>query len=384
MILGDFGAEIIKIEQPGRGDDTRAWGPPFNEYGESAYYLCVNRNKASVALNLKTEEGRQVLRDLVVQADVLIENFKVGTMEQLGLGYQSLHELNHGLIYCAITGYGQNGPYAGRPGYDTVIQAQGGLMSITGPADGEPSKVGVAIVDITAGLYAAIAILAALQYRNRTGEGQFIDIALFDSQLGWLANVASSYLLTGEPPRRFGNAHATIVPYQVFSTANGRMMLAVGNDSQFAALCKTLGHPEWIDDTRFHSNAARVNHRETLVPMLQAMFKTRPTEEWIEALLEVSIPCGPVNTIMSALDDPQAVARSMVQSVRHTKGGEVTLVGPVPKMSVTPPAIRTAPPSLGEQTEQVLRQLLGYDDERIDALLANGAIEIQEDMRAQQ
>lgn len=376
MILGDFGAEIIKIEQPGRGDDTRAWGPPFNEHGESAYYLAANRNKYSVALNLKAPEGQEVLHDLVARVDVLIENFKVGTMDRLGLGFKSLHELNPGLIYCAITGYGQNGPYARRPGYDTVIQAQGGIMSITGPVEGEPFKIGVAIVDITAGLYAAISILAALQYRNRTGKGQFIDIALFDSQLGWLANVASAYLLTGEPAQRYGNAHATIVPYQVFPTADGRLMLAVGNDSQFAALCRVVDQPDWVRDDRFQNNAARVNHRDTLIPLLESLLRKRPTHEWIDALLDAGVPCGPVNDIMAALNDPQAAARAMVQKIAHPKGGEVSMVGPVPKMSVTQPLIRSAPPSLGEHTEQVLRNLLGYSDERIQGLVADGTIAV--------
>lgn len=374
MILGDFGAQIVKIEQPGRGDDTRRWGPPFNEYGESAYYLAVNRNKVSVTLNLKTPEGRDVLRDLVQRADVLVENFKVGAMTHLGLGYPALRELNPGLIYCAITGYGQDGPYANRPGYDTVIQAQGGLMSITGPADGEPFKVGVAIVDITAGLYAVVSILAALHYRQRTGQGQFVDIALFDSQLGWLANVASAYLQTGLTPRRFGNGHANIVPYQVFTTADGRLMLAVGNDRQFAALCQALGHPRWATDERFQSNAARVKHRPELIRLLEPLFEARPTHEWIDLLLDVHIPCGPVNDVPSALNDPHSVAREMVQTIPHPQGGDLRLVGPVPKMSVTPPAIRTAPPSLGEHTGQVLREMLGYDEATIEELRAVGAI----------
>ena len=374
MILGDFGAEIVKIEQPGSGDDTRNWGPPFNEHGESAYYLSVNRNKTSVTLNLKTPEGRDVLRDFVRRADVLVENFKVGTMARLGLDYPTLRQINPGLIYCAITGYGQDGPYAKRPGYDTVIQAQGGLMSITGPAEGEPFKVGVAIVDITAGLYAAISILAALQHRQRSGEGQFIDIALFDSQLGWLANVAGAYLLTGEPPRRFGNAHASIVPYQVFATADGHLMLAVGNDGQFAALCRVLDRAQWITDARFQNNAARVSHRLALVGMLQPLFKARPTGAWIEALLDAGVPCGPVNDVPAALDSPQSEARGMVQAVPHPQGGEVRLVGPVPKMSATPPEIRSAPPALGQHTAQVLREMLGYDEERIEQLRAAGVI----------
>lgn len=374
MILGDFGARIIKVEQPGRGDDTRQWGPPFTPGGESAYFLCVNRNKQSVTLNLKTEAGREVLRDFVRRADVLVENFKVGTMASLGLGYESLRALNPGLIYCAITGYGQTGPYRMRPGYDTVIQAQGGIMSITGPADGEPFKVGVAIVDITAGLYAATSILAALHHRERTGEGQFIDIALFDAQLGWLANVASAYLVSGQPPERYGNAHATIVPYQTMPTADGWLMLAAGNDGQFAALCRALGHPEWIVDERFATNPARVANRETLIPQLEAIFRTRPTEEWIELILDAGVPCGPVNDIPTALADPQAQARQMVQTVAHPLDGPVSLVGPVPKLSATPARITSAPPNLGEHTQAVLCDLLGYDEGRIAALRADGAI----------
>ncbi len=374
MILGDFGAEIIKVEQPERGDDTRHWGPPFDEQGASAYYLSVNRNKRSLALNLKVPEGCDVLRDLARRADVLIENFKVGTMANLGLGYEQLRELNPSLIYCAITGYGQTGPYAARPGYDTVIQAQGGLMSITGPPDGEPFKVGVAIVDITAGLYAVIAILAALHHRRHSGQGQFVDIALFDSQLSWLANVAGAHLLTGQPPARYGNAHGTIVPYQTFATADGRLMLAVGNDRQFAALCRALGHPEWAEDSRFAANAARVAHRQELVALLEPLLQSRPTAAWIAALLDAGVPCGPLNSVPAALDDSQSVARQMVQTVRHADGRELRVVGPAPKMSLTPPQVRSAPPTLGEHTTEILRDLLGYDQETITLLRRQGAI----------
>jgi crotonobetainyl-CoA:carnitine CoA-transferase CaiB-like acyl-CoA transferase len=374
MVLGDFGARIVKVEQPGRGDDTRQWGPPFTPSGQSAYYLSVNRNKQSITLDLKTEAGREVLLDLVQRADVLIENFKVGTMNGLGMGYEALRALNPGLIYCAITGYGQTGPYRNRPGYDTVIQAQGGLMSVTGPADGEPFKVGVAIVDIMAGMYAVTSILAALHHRTRTGKGQFIDIALFDAQLGWLANVASAYLVSGKPPARYGNAHSTIVPYQTFPTEDGWLMLAVGNDGQFAALCGVLGRPEFVMDERFATNPARVVNRAELVPQLEAVFRTRRTHAWIEALLDVNVPCGPVNDIPTALADPQAQARGMVQAVEAEDGEVVRLVGPVPKLSGTPATIATAPPGLGEHTETVLREVLGYDKKRITELRAAGAI----------
>lgn len=372
MVLGDFGAQIIKVEQPGRGDDTRQWGPPFNEHGESAYFLSVNRNKKSITLDLKQEAGRAVLRDLVQRADILIENFKVGMMESLGLGYESLRQLNPRLIFCAITGYGQTGPYRHRPGYDAVIQAQGGIMSITGDAAGDPFKVGVAIVDITAGMYAVMAILAALHHRHHTGAGQFIDIALFDSQLGWLANVGSAYLTTGKTPSRHGNAHATIVPYQVFPTADGHMMVAVGNDSQYAALCRLLERPDLYLDERFSTNPARVVHRATLIPILEALFRHRPTHEWVEALLDVGVPCGPMNDIPTALNDPQSKARGMVQSFPHPLGGTVSMVAPVPKMSETPPTIQSIPPAVGEHTDHILRDFLGYDETQIAELHQQG------------
>jgi crotonobetainyl-CoA:carnitine CoA-transferase CaiB-like acyl-CoA transferase len=312
MLLGDYGARVIKIEQPGRGDDTRHWGPPFTASGESAYYLGTNRNKESITLDLHTAQGQEILRGLVRRADVLVENFKAGTMQRLQLGYETLRVINSGLIYCAITGYGYDGPYRERPGYDTVIQAQSGLMSITGPVDGPPSKVGVAITDLLAGMYAVSAILAALHHRTRTGDGQFVDIALFDAQLGSLANVASSYLVSKESPARHGNAHSTIVPYQPFATANGTLMLAVGNDRQFAALCRVLDHEEWATDERFRTNPQRVRHRTDLVPLLEAAFSTATTEAWEARLLAAGVPCGPVNDIPIALADDQAQARRMV------------------------------------------------------------------------
>ena len=378
MVLGDFGAEIIKVEQPGRGDDTRQWGPPFSPGGQSAYFLSVNRNKRSITLNLKSVEGRAILRRLADQADVLIENFKVGTMDGLGLGYAQLRGSNPGLIYCSITGYGQSGPYKDRPGYDTVIQAQGGLMSITGPtedgSDGQPFKVGVAIVDVSAGLFAVIGILAALHHRQRTGQGQAIDIALFDAQLGWLANVASNYLVSGQPPQRYGNAHATIVPYQTFATADGHLMLAVGNDGQFRALCGVLGVDTLADDPRFATNPARVQNRETLVPLLVEQFRRQPTHAWIERLLDVDVPCGPVDDVPTALSNPQAQARGMVQQVVDSAGDAISLVGPVIKMSGTPPAIASAPPHLGEQTEEILREKLGLGTEEIGELRRAGVV----------
>jgi len=379
MVLGDLGARVIKIEQPGTGDDTRRWGPPFTDNGESAYFFSANRNKESISLDLKTAAGRQILLDLVTKADVLIENFKVGTLDRLGVGFSLLHEINPGLIYCALTGYGQTGPYRDRPGYDTAIQAQSGLMSITGPEDsadtaGEPYKVGVAAVDVTTGLHAAIAILAALHHRQASGEGQYIDIALFDVQLSWLINVASAYLVSGVPPKRYGNAHASIVPYQVMQTADGWLMLAVGNDHQFGALCRVLGCAEVAQDPQFATNPARVAQRTTLIPRLEARFRQQSTLVWLEQLIAAKVPCSPVNDIPTALADPQAIARQMVQVIEHPITGPISLLGPVPKMSGTPAQIRSAPPLLGEHTEAVLHELLGYDQAKLQALRADKVI----------
>lgn len=376
MTLGDFGARVIKVEQPGSGDDTRRWGPPFTANGESAYFLCVNRNKESITVNLKERRGQELLQALAKQADILVENFKVGALKKYGLDFASLQQTNPGLIYCSITGYGQTGPLAQQPGYDTAIQAGGGIMSITGPAgpDGEPFKVGVAIVDITAGMNATMAILAALHHRTLTGEGQYIDIALFDSQLGWLANVASNYLIGGESPARYGNAHASIVPYQTMPTGDGWLMLAVGNDGQFARLCSCLGHPEWAEDERFATNPARVAHRMTLVPLLENTFQQQRTATWHERLSAANVPCSPVQDIPSALTSPQSQARQMVQTVQHTETGTLSLVGPVAKLSATPPLINRAPPLLGEQTDQVLHSLLGYSEEEIASLRRDGII----------
>ncbi len=378
MTLGDFGAEIIKVEQPGRGDDSRHWGPPFTAGGQSAYFLCANRNKRSLTLNLKTQAGRTIFRQLAAQADVVVENFKAGGMERLGLGCESLRADNPGLIYCAITGYGQSGPDHALPGYDTVIQAQGGIMSVTGPTasgtDGEPYKVGVAIADITAGLHAAVAILSALQHRARTGEGQQIDIALYDTQLSWLANVASSYLLSGEPPLRYGNAHGTVVPYQTFATADGHLMLAVGNDNQFAALAQAIGELSWSDDPRFATNPSRVQHRDALITALSSHFRTRTTSEWIERLRAAGVPCGPVNDIPTALDSPQAQHRQVVQHVTDGYGDNIPQIAPVPKLDRSPPRIHRPPPLLGEHTDEVLREKLGLTPEKIDSLRESGVI----------
>ena len=368
MVLADLGARVIKIEQPALGDETRQWGPPFTEDGLSAYFIAVNRNKQSVTINLKHPDGQAIARTLARRADVLIENFLPGTMSRLGLGYDDLRLINPGLVYCSITGYGQYGPDAHRPGYDTVIQAEGGLMSITGEPDGQPMKTGVAVADITTGLYAATSILAALHYRSQTGEGQYIDLALFDVQLSWLANVASAYLISGQPPRRYGNAHATIVPYQPFAAADGYIMIAVGNDRQFARFCQVLNRPEWVTDERFATNPARVTNRECLIEAIADIIAREPVAVWVEKLLAADVPCGPVNDIPTALHSRQAQARAMVQHI-----GGIRMVGPAPVFSATPATIRSAPPALGADTEAVLAEF-GYSAEQIRRFRAEGIV----------
>jgi formyl-CoA transferase len=373
MMLGDLGAEVIKIEQPGLGDETRQWGPPYAG-GESAYYLCVNRNKKGITLNLKSEKGKEILRELVKRGDVLVENFRVGTMERWGLGYEDLREINPGLIYCAISGYGPDGPYRHRPGYDFVIQAEGGIMSITGPVEGPPYKVGVAIVDITAAMFAATAILAALHERQRSGQGQRIDISLLECQVAWLANVASNYLISGERPKRYGNAHPNIVPYEVFETADGYVALGVGNDRQYRAFCEAAGCEHLADDPRFATNPDRVRNRDILIPLLQEVFRQKTTQEWIDLFFEIDIPGGPINTIDRVFQHPQLVARQMVVEVPHPTAGTVKLVRSPMNLSRTAPGVRRPPPLLGEHTDQVLSGLLGYTPEQIKELRAEGVV----------
>lgn len=373
MMLADYGAEVIKIEQPGQGDGTRQWGPPWVG-DQSAYFLSVNRNKKSITLNLKSAAGQTILKKLARESDVLIENFKPGTVKRLGIDYQTLSQENPGLIYCAITGYGQTGPYRDRPGYDFMIQAQGGIMSITGPATGEPYKVGVAIVDITAGLFAAGAILTALHHRHQSGQGQYIDIALLDAQVAWLANVAHNYFASGQTPQRYGNAHPNIVPYETFSTADGYVAIAIGTDSQYHRFCDVTGRPDLWEDGRFQTNAGRVAHRAELIPMLQALARTRTTGEWINLLVDANIPVAPINDIPTILDDPQIKARQMVQEVEHATVGPIQLLGPVAKLSQTPAEIHSAPPTLGADTEAILHNQLGYSSEQIADLRKNGVI----------
>ncbi len=368
MMLADFGADVIKVERPGSGDDTRQWGPPYTgEY--SAYYLSVNRNKRSITLNLKTTEGRDLARRLVQKADVLVENFKVGQMQQYGLDYATLAADNPGLIYCSLTGYGQDGPYATNPGYDYAIQAMSGLMAITGPEEGPPYKVGVAITDVIMGLYAANAIQAALHYRESSGQGQYIDISLLDSTIAALVNVASNYLVSGERPRRYGNGHPNIVPYQAFETADGTFVLACGNDSQFRATCDYICKSELAGDVRFATNPARVMNRAALIEILEPIFREKTTVEWIKGLLSVGVPASPVNEVPEVFADPHVQARGLVQQVRLADGQMVDMVGPTSRLSHTPPTIRRAPPALGQHTTEVLREWLDVDD----AILADYA-----------
>ena len=368
MMLGDLGADIIKIEAPGLGDDTRHWGPPFAKGGESAYFLCVNRNKRSLTLNLKSERGLQILKGLIQQGDILVENFRVGTLERWGLSYEQLQQLRPGLIYCTITGYGYTGPYRHRPGYDFIIQAQGGLMSITGPEDGEPYKVGVAIADITAGLFACSSILAALFAHQRTGEGHRIDISLLDSQVAWLANVASNYLITNEKPVRFGNAHPNIVPYQTFKASDGYFALGIGNDSQWMEFCDQIGKVEWARDGRFTTNANRVENRHLLVPLLEDLFLQYDLSHWLSVLEAIGIPCGPINSIDRVFADPQVQARQMVINVAHPTAGSISMVASPLKIPTAPPQVRLPPPLLGQHTEEILQELLGYDRETLESL----------------
>lgn len=366
LLLADFGAQVIKIESLD-GDETRQWGPPWLE-GESAYYLSVNRNKRSITLDLKNPKGQSIARRLAEKADVLVENFKAGGMAKFGLDYESLCKTNPGLIYCSITGYGQTGPYQSLPGYDFIIQAEGGLMSITGPRDGPPYKVGVAIVDITAGMYASHAILAALHHREKTGEGQFIDVSLFDSQLGWLANVGQNYLVSERPPARYGNAHANIVPYEIFQTADGYLALGVGNDRQYQMLCEAVNRRDLWADERFQTNPGRVTHRRELIPLLQDVFLAHSTTEWIASLNKLGIPAGPINDIPSALSHPQAIARQMVHDVKRADGLPMKMVGPVAKLSKTPAGIHAPPPRLGEHTHEILEQELHLSSREIHEL----------------
>ncbi|MFZ7125333.1 MAG: CaiB/BaiF CoA transferase family protein [Desulfobacterales bacterium] len=374
MVLGDLGADVIKVERPRVGDDTRHWGPP-EAGGEAAYYLCVNRNKRSLTVNLKDPKGQEIIRQLARTSDIVIENFMAGTLDRMGLGYGDLSKENPGLIYCSITGFGQDGPYRDKPGYDFMIQGMGGVMSFTGAPDGPPMKVGVAIVDITTGLFAVNAILAALRHRERTGVGQYIDMALLDSTLAWLANVGSNYLVSGQNPTRFGNAHPNIVPYEPFLTRDGAYIaLAVGNDLQWQKFCELAGLEDLAHDPRFATNPMRVKYRKELIPMVAEAMLRRPSQEWLTELNRLRIPCGPINTLDKVFSDPQVQFRDMVADVPHPTAGTVKMVASPMKMSQTPCEIRRHPPLLGEHTDEILRERLGLNVEEIQRLRQEGIL----------
>ena len=366
QLLGDFGADIIKIERPGEGDDTRSWGPPFvvnadgSDSDESAYYLCANRNKRSVALDISTPEGAQTVRELLQHCDVLVENFKVGGLKKYGLSYEDLRSEFPQLVYCSITGFGQTGPNAGKPGYDLLAQGYGGIMSLTGPADGEPAKVAVGISDVMTGMYAATAILAALRHRDNTGAGQQIDIALVDCQVAWLVNEGTNYLLSGNSPKRRGNQHPNIVPYQVFEAGEGHLIVAVGNDAQFRRFCLLLKVPEWAVDALFATNAARLVNRDMLVERISALVKEWNRDELIKGMEALGIPCGPINTLPQVFASDQVVAREMKVRMNYpdAKSGAVDLIGNPVRFSGTPVSYYRPPPRCGADTEAVLQELL--------------------------
>ncbi|MFL6551676.1 MAG: CaiB/BaiF CoA transferase family protein [Povalibacter sp.] len=383
QIFADLGAEVIKIERPGSGDDTRHWGPPYlkdrdgRDTHESAYFLAANRGKKSVALDISKPEGQALLRQLAAQSDVLLENYKAGDLARYRLSYEDLKAINPALIYCSITGFGQTGPMRHVAGYDFIIQAIGGLMSVTGERDdrpgGGPQKVGVAVADLTTGLYSTIAVLAALAHRSQTGKGQHIDMALLDVQVAMLANVNMNYLVSGKVPSRQGNAHANIVPYQVFEAADGQFVLAIGNDSQFAKFCEAAGCDFHLED-RFRTNAARVRNRDVLIPLVEEVLRTRTMAEWVATLEPLGIPLGPINSLAQVFEHPQVQSRQMRIDVPHPLAGTVPQVASPIKMSETPPQSSTAPPLLGEHTNQVLQQRLGLSSDDIDRLRAAGVI----------
>ena len=384
QLLGDLGADVVKVERPGVGDDTRRWGPPFlkdrqgDDTRESAYYLCANRNKRSLAVDISSDAGQALLKKMAATADVLIENFRVGTMERYGLDYHRLKEINPGLVYCSITAFGQDGPEAAAPGYDAMIQARGGLMSITGVADGQPGqgpqKVGVAMADLTTGMYAASAIQAALLARYRTGEGQHIDMALFDSQVAMLANQASNYLVGGQVPGRMGTAHPNIVPYQAFATADGHLMLAVGNDRQFARLVSAMGLPDLANEPRYATNLARTENRVELVQLLQGRFLQQTSGSWAERLGEAEVPFGPINRIDQVFDDPQSHYRGLKIDLPHSEAESVPTVANPIRFSDTPVSYRYGPPTLGEHSREVLQEWLGLEQSELDTLSSDGVI----------
>lgn len=386
QILADLGADVVKIERPEVGDDTRTWGPPFlkdaqgQDTPQSTYFTACNRNKRSVTIDMATPQGQALLKQMAAEADVLVENFKTGGLKQYGLDYASLRAINPRLVYCSVTGFGHDGPYAERAGYDLMIQAMTGMMSITGRADGEPGggpiRVGVALTDLFTGCYASTAILAALRVREQSGEGQHIDMSLLDVGMAILANQASAFLNTGTPPQRQGNTHPSLAPYQDFPTQDGAMLLAIGNNGQFQRFCDAAGRPEWARDERYASNTLRVKHREELIPAMQALTRTRSTAEWVSLLEDKAVPCGPINDIGQAFDDAQVKARGLAVTLPRDAGDGIEAITGVAsplRLTATPPVLRRAPPALGQHTDEVLAQM-GLSEGEIQALRTAGVL----------
>ena len=382
--LADLGAEVIKIERPGTGDETRAWGPPYlkdadgNDTTEAGYYLSCNRGKKSLTLDIATKEGQDIVRKLAAKSDVVLENYKVGQLKKYGLGYDDLSAINPKIVYCSITGFGQTGPWSHRPGYDFIIQGLGGLMSITGERDdlpgGGPQKVGVAVTDLMTGMYSTIAILAALIHRDRSGTGQYIDMALLDVSVAMLANMNMNYLTSGQVPKRWGNAHPNVIPYQVFACSDGHIIVAVGNDNQFRKFCEALGVSELGSDERFATNSNRIRHRTALIPLLEPLVKLRTRDEWVNALEAVGVPCGPINNIDQVFENPQVKARGIQVSIPHPLAGSVPQVASPMRFSETPIEYHDAPPTLGQHNEYVLREVLGMGTDEFDRLRQVGII----------
>jgi formyl-CoA transferase len=386
QVLADLGATVIKIEKPGSGDDTRAWGPPYlkdaagRDTSEAAYYLSCNRGKLSVAVDFTSADGQAIVRDLARQSDVLVENYKAGGLEKYGLNYPSIAALNPRLVYASITGFGQDGPYSDRAGYDFIIQGMSGFMSVTGERDdlpgGGPQKAGIAISDLMTGMYATVAIQAALAHRDRTGRGQWVDTSLFDASVAMMSVMNLNYLVTGKPPGRAGNAHHNIVPYQVFACADGHVIVAVGNDSQFAKFCEAAGNPEWSSDARYAKNADRVRNRDVLVPLVAAVMKARTQREWLDTLEPLGVPCGPINRLDQVFADPQLIARGLRMDLTHPLAGKVPQVATPIKFSATRLTYERPPPLLGEHTADVMRERLAMSVDAIDELAARGVVQL--------
>ncbi len=380
MMLGDLGADVIKVERPWQGDGSRGWGPPFvgEAYGpypgESAYFLSANRNKRSITVNMKSAEGREIIHRLAKISDVMVENFRTGVLDKMGLGFEDIHALNPRLVYCSISGYGRSGPYAERPGYDAILQAEGSMMSITGPVDGPPYRVGIPIIDINTGMFAATAILAALRARDITGEGQLVDVSLLDAHVALLANVASNYLIGRESPQRYGNAHPNVIPYQAFQAQDGWFVLGAATERQWGLLCEVIGRPELKVDPRFETNSQRLTNREALIEILGDILLTRDAAEWLADLKEAGLPCGPINTISDVFEHPQAEARNLAIETEHPTAGTVRLTGFPYKLSQTPAEVHHPPPLLGEHSEEILVAMLGYSPDEVSEMKEQGAI----------